>query len=367
VTSRIRTVVYTVLFGDYEDPQVIPDHVASETNADFVMVCDRPRGVDRNWSEVIVEPDLPLDFHRSQRMYKLDPHRLFPAYDRALYIDNSVRLTAPLDPFIDNMAAHGSFATLHHSFRATVADEFHAIAGAGFDDGSRIWEQFNAYQWSRPEVLTSGARWGGVLFWDLRDERTAELGRIWRNHVLRYSRRDQLSIEFAIAASGIETKPVVLDNYKTDYFVWPSAIRHVTPTMSLSLASIPSAEKVRLAELQTTEISQRAAELSTEIAILKSQLGEAKSSSESQVVLLASQASSKESQAQQLESQAVLLESRSLVVASQAERLDAQVASLELLHSQLSAIETSTAWRATGPFRALLDLAKARTRNSEQS
>lgn len=362
MTSRIRTVVYSVLFGDYEDPQVVPDHVASETNADFVMVCDRPRGLDRNWHEVVVDPDLPLDFHRSQRMYKLDPHRLFSAYDRALYIDNSVRLTAPLDPFIDSMEAHGSFATLHHSFRATVADEFHAIAGAGFDDGSRIWEQFNAYQWSRPETLTRPARWGGVLFWDLRDERTAELGRTWRNHVLRYSRRDQLSIEFAIAASGIETEPVVLDNHKTDYFVWPSAIRHVTPTMSLSLASVPSSEKVRLAELKTTETSHRAAELSAEIEILKSQLVDATSSLESHKALLASQACLVESNEAQLDSQLAILESRSALVASQVELLNAQEASLELALGQLSAIEASTAWRVTAPFRAVLDLAKARTK-----
>jgi hypothetical protein len=44
---------------------------------------------------------------------------------------------------------------------------------------------------------------------------------IWMDQVLRYSRRDQLSVNYAIRTAGLRVNAITIDNFQSDYHSWP--------------------------------------------------------------------------------------------------------------------------------------------------
>jgi hypothetical protein len=44
---------------------------------------------------------------------------------------------------------------------------------------------------------------------------------LWLSHVLRYSRRDQLSLRYVLRATGLEPLVHELDNFDSEYHTWP--------------------------------------------------------------------------------------------------------------------------------------------------
>jgi hypothetical protein len=214
-----RLCVYTVLLGNYEALNEQP--VARTSLIPFICFTDDPQLHSQTWRLRRIDGLFKCDPIRSQREVKLRPHKHLPDFDASLYIDNSVLLTQDPDEVFRRYFPQSGLALPGHSYRNSVLDEFLQVYKRGFDDHGRVLEQLNHYTLSCPEVLDEAPYWTGIRLADHRNEAARQLLDLWLMHVLRYSRRDQLSINYVSRQLNFVPDRFDLDNYASPFHTWP--------------------------------------------------------------------------------------------------------------------------------------------------
>ena len=107
-----------------------------------------------------------------------------------------------------------------HTFYPSVLAEAQASIDLGKDDHLRVFEQLAHYVETSPAALEANPHWTGLLA--RRRTHTVETAMgLWWEHVLRYSRRDQLSFGVAMAAAGVWVASVPLANLRSELHRWP--------------------------------------------------------------------------------------------------------------------------------------------------
>jgi len=215
-----RGCVYTVLTGNYE--ALCEAGIARNSSWDFICLTDNPQLRSETWQVRKVEFPFAHDAGRNSRIPKACPHRYFSDYDISLYIDNSVQLTQPPERIVKDVFGAGdwNWGVLQHSFRDSVRDEFNRVLRLNLDDPSRVIEQFNSYKRASPEVLDAPPLWAGLIVRKHMLTGVAEAGEHWLAQILRYSRRDQLSLPYSLRHSAVRLKTVQADNRASAFHVW---------------------------------------------------------------------------------------------------------------------------------------------------
>ncbi len=217
-----RLVVFTVAMGtQYSLPQI-----ADAADADFVCFTDQEGLESDEWGVKIVPPIFPGDAHRSSREQKLRPHRYLANYKRSIYVDSRVDLLEDPEAFWQYLIPNDDtlFGAFHHSFRDTVVDEFLAVSKAKLEHQSRLDEHQEAMALHFPDVLNAKPVWGGVLARRHNAIDCMAAMEVWFANVLRYSRRDQLSLPLALEVFSEEQKNIIASDIKNSAFHrWRSA------------------------------------------------------------------------------------------------------------------------------------------------
>jgi hypothetical protein len=216
-----RFCVYTVLLGDYETLNEQP--VARDSQTDFICFTDNRNIVSNSWKFSYIDPVFPMDLARSSRIPKLCPHRHLKDYDSSLYIDNSIILKkTPEVIYKDFMESKNvDMVCIKHSYRETVLDEFIEVAWLQLDDLNTIMEQLNTYHLTTPEVLIEKPYMSGLLLRKHNDDCVVKTMEEWLAHVLRYSRRDQLSLNYVLRKNKPRVDALDLDFRNSEYLQWP--------------------------------------------------------------------------------------------------------------------------------------------------
>jgi hypothetical protein len=212
--------VYTALFGGYE--RLLEQPVAASSDVEFICFTDDPGLTSTTWQVHVVEPHLPGDMVRSARVLKIRGHEALDAFHETLWIDNSVLLKRDPAELLDEWLSDGDLAMPAHSFRATVAAEFDAVLATGRDDRERVDEQFEVYSVHHPERLEGAVLWTAILA-RRRSPAVSRAMERWLDHVLRYSRRDQLSIGYVLEETGVVPTVIDLENRVSTWHEWPMA------------------------------------------------------------------------------------------------------------------------------------------------
>jgi hypothetical protein len=245
-SAHPRRAVYTALTGQYE--QLNEQPIAKTSKVDFICFTDDPELTSASWTIRLVSPRFPLDSIRSARYLKMFGPDLLPDYDETLWIDNSVRLVASPDRLLDAWLADADIAIPRHSFRMSVIGEFDAVATDGYDDPARVYEQLIHYSALRPEALRETPLWTALLARRKTPAVDAAM-RLWFDHILRYSRRDQLSINYVVGSLGLDVTAVPMDNMKSEWHEWPVRVAkrwELTQDRMGSALRVPAAEIGRL-------------------------------------------------------------------------------------------------------------------------
>ncbi|MBX9595837.1 MAG: hypothetical protein K2X46_15850 [Roseomonas sp.] len=235
--SEERICVYTVLLGDYEALNEQP--LARASSLPFICLTDSPTLRSASWECRLVESPLAMDAVRSQRDIKIRPHRYLPEFDGSIYIDNSVVLDRPADALWAMHNRESGFTLARHSGRETLLDEFVAVMRLGLDDGARVAEQFDHLLLAEPAVLAEPPWWGGMLLRHHHRKDLVDLAEAWAAHVLRYSRRDQLSLNGVLARRGLRPGILPIDNGQSPFHHWP--VRVAARKRSRAADSAPAA------------------------------------------------------------------------------------------------------------------------------
>lgn len=228
--------VYTVLLGNYEELNEQP--VVKDSGIDFICITDNPNLESDSWKIMEYKPIFPLDAARSSRFPKICPHKFLSDYDVSLYIDNSIILkTVPETIINDLLDETDTFVCMQHSFRDTIYKEFEEVTRIQYDFINKIMEQLNSYFLINPEILAKKPSWGGFLLRRHNDPKIIEAMEKWFFHVLRYSKRDQLSMNYVLDEEKISIKELNFDLHSSKYHEWPKGKRFGSPNINIELSS----------------------------------------------------------------------------------------------------------------------------------
>lgn len=214
-------VVYTCIYGD---GYTLPDTFQSNS-VTYLCYTDHDNLDPNGWQIVRSSPMFIDDLVRSAREKKILPHKFVREFQRSVYIDPSVKITKnPIElwNFLMGGKKNAVFGALLHSFRETVLDEFDEVFKQELDSPYVIEEHLKSYVISNPDGLKLKPIWSGMIARQHLNSNCIDAMDEWFCYVMRYSRRDQLSL-----SAIIEKMPkhlinlVEADNFKTDFHIWP--------------------------------------------------------------------------------------------------------------------------------------------------
>ena len=218
----MKLVVYTVAIGTgfhLPDLEKYPD-------VDYICFTDEhPKNSD-GWQVRRVNPVLPADLPRSSREYKIRPHVWLPEYEASLYIDTRVKLLGNPKTLWSYLVARNeeiSMGFIEHTFRKSLIEEFEEVMKRKFDSELIIQNQLQDYTTHYPEILKKRPLWGGMIARRHNQASCVVAMEVWMANVLRYSRRDQLSL--LVALEGVPSKNLQvssLDILSSSFHKWPT-------------------------------------------------------------------------------------------------------------------------------------------------
>lgn len=231
--------MYTVLYGGYET--LLEQHIAAGGDIDLICFTDDPTLDSPTWDVRYLAPALPADPTRSGRRVKMLAHLVLPEYDESLYIDNTVLLTVDPAELFEKFLPEGTVMALpEHDFRDTVRDEFREVVLQGKEAAWVRDEQLDHYLRTDPEMLDLVPLWTGLMLRRHHDPAVIAAMTTWWQHVLRYSRRDQLSLRLALRSANLEPSILQLDNHVSPVHEWPRSTKR-QPDRATPLPTGPEA------------------------------------------------------------------------------------------------------------------------------
>ncbi len=202
---RQRLVIYTALIGpkeQLENPLAnLPVAAATDLDLDFVCLTDNPQLRSDVWRMQLI-PSNHLPPEKLSRRPKALPHEYFPAAQFSLYVDNTVsfkRLPQAADLATTRPYLLRAF---RHATRVNPQQEAGAIAALGYDDVSVICNQLDFYATRRPLESITPLTTATVLLRSHHAAPVQRFGVTWWESILAFSKRDQLSFDFALQESG---------------------------------------------------------------------------------------------------------------------------------------------------------------------
>ncbi len=202
--GRQRLVVYTALVGAKEalaNPlELLPAGASSDLELDFVCITDQPQLRSPVWRmQPVGARHLPPE--KLSRRPKALPHLYFPEAEFSLYIDNTVRFKR-LPQAADLATARPYlFRAFRHATRQHPHEEAAAVAMLAYDDVDTVCGQMDFIA-SRRAPASLGLTTGTVLLRQHLAPEVQRFGTLWWESILAFSKRDQLSIDFALAEAG---------------------------------------------------------------------------------------------------------------------------------------------------------------------
>ena len=209
---RPKVVVFSCIAGNYE-PINLPRFI--NTNFEYVLFTDSPNYNTGVWQ---LKPILYLDADktRTARYVKTHPHIFLKEFDLAIWIDHNITILGDIYEMIDGFVkSELPIAAIPHPQRKNVYEECDACIFKKKDSREVIDEQKLKYlrlRFSHNDLIESN-----FMMFDLRKEKTAIFLNAWWKEINSESKRDQLSINYAIASSQINWHNL------TDY---PNSIRN---------------------------------------------------------------------------------------------------------------------------------------------
>ena len=214
-------VVYSAIFGEGFSPPKVKD----AQGARFLLFSDIPRNNPEPWETIVVDPPVLGDSVRSSKDFKIRPHKWLPEFSTSIWIDASVELVTAPGKLAQGLGLEDPevlFGCFNHDFCPTNFDEFNLILERGLDAPRAVLALRQAILSSDPEVGGKTPIWGGIIGRRHMDERIVSAMDRWYAAVLAYSRRDQLSLPWAIRELP-QTSVRFLGSHpnRSEYHRWP--------------------------------------------------------------------------------------------------------------------------------------------------
>ena len=217
----MNLVVYTVALGEEFQLPSIDLH----DGIDYICFTDTIPESNLGWEIRVIDPIIPADLPRSSREYKIRPHKWLPEYDNSLYIDTKVHLIGNPKEFWGVLVSEDeniSMGFVGHSYRETLMGEFEEVIHLNLDSEVVVKHQLEDYVNHYSELLNMRPIWGGIIARRHNQQSCIVAMECWMENVLRYSRRDQLSVLVGLQRNSFRNLKInSFDNFGSTFHAWP--------------------------------------------------------------------------------------------------------------------------------------------------
>jgi hypothetical protein len=215
-----KLVVYTVLTGDKEklgNPVCKLLSSYSDLHIDFICLTDNADLKSDIWKCQTFSTN-GLQPEKSSRRPKALPHEYFKDYRYSLYLDNICELKRLPNShdLIHSPNSRYVFRLFKHSTRKTLIEEAHAIATLGYETAENLIRQLFSYSRLVPLNDVSPLSTCTVLLREHMHPSIVRHGQLWWEHILNFSKRDQMSFDFTRVLVGAEVIYLPGDKFAND-------------------------------------------------------------------------------------------------------------------------------------------------------
>ncbi len=206
-----RTAMVTAVTGGFE-PLII--HESLSDDIDYICFTNDPLLDGYGLYDIcVVSYDHP-DMRRVARFVKTNLIHLLPDYDTIIWIDGNLQLTAPINTLISTMKDRGfSIAAIPHPVRSSVQEEAEAAIRANLDDPDIIRAQIEKYARIDPDLARERLIESNFMIFDMTDPRVRKATDLWWSEIQAHSKRDQLSLNFALRAHDVAWMPILEEQF----------------------------------------------------------------------------------------------------------------------------------------------------------
>lgn len=193
-----RMVVYSCATGGYDVPLPV-EHTL--LGAEYVFFTDEWQGRAGVWEArpLVFDGTDPV---RQARYHKTSPHLLFPDADIVIWVDANIAISGDMSAYVDKVIQTGAaFGAVRHPLRHSLFEEADALAKLGIESPEVLDRQTQMYrQEAVPDTL--GLTETNFLVMNLRCPQTRDTLELWREQIQSFSRRDQVSFDYARWKAG---------------------------------------------------------------------------------------------------------------------------------------------------------------------
>lgn len=198
-----KIVVYTAIFGDYSGLIEQPKF----KNVDYICYTDQDFK-SKTWKIIKVNPPVKGDNTRSNRYYKLLPHKHLTDYNVSIYIDGNFLILKDFTPFIQQKLKSYSLLCFDHNQtdsdkRNCIYKEHDGILDYAkrkglLKDNIKVMQKQIDQLISEGYPSDNGLISAGILIRKHLDNEVIDLMNYWWKIVKNGSKRDQLSFNYAV-------------------------------------------------------------------------------------------------------------------------------------------------------------------------
>jgi hypothetical protein len=196
-----KIIVYTALFGNYsgliEQPKL--------KNVDYICYTDQDL-TSQSWKIIKVTPPIYSDNTRSNRFYKILPHKHLQSYETSVYIDANFLIVGDFSSMILDKLKTNKLLCFDHNQtiidkRNCIYEEYDALIKTAkiygvFRDPIEVMKEQIDFIKSDGYPKQEGLISAGVLIRNHNDPKVIELMESWWKFVENRSKRDQLSFNY---------------------------------------------------------------------------------------------------------------------------------------------------------------------------
>ena len=188
-----KLVVYTALFGDYDD---LIDPKEKYDGCDFICFTDQKNLKSDVWKIQIVE-DINFPLNMINRQYKLLAHLFLSEYEHSLYIDSNIILKKNPIILSKKYLNKKNFLVPKHPIRKCIYEESKVCISLR---KSKLFATFSQiYSYSNEKYPKNyGLGENNIIFRRHNDENVIKIMEDWWNEINTKTQRDQLSLGYVL-------------------------------------------------------------------------------------------------------------------------------------------------------------------------
>lgn len=186
-------VVYTVQTGGYD---IVQQPLVIDERFDYILFSDSTEQKSMGVWQVRAIPYENVDLTRLSRYPKMHPNELLGKYVASLYIDANIQIIGQhiYDRIVECYEQGIDWAGIQHPYRDCIYDEAYVIYG--------LDTEANIFRWCHQLRVEKYPRHRGLfennIIFRTHNEMTCIVNTMWWNLYEQYTRRDQLTLYYAL-------------------------------------------------------------------------------------------------------------------------------------------------------------------------